>query len=204
MAVTTTLAVAQWKDNVAQVNWSTTYSNTSPKMIGYNSYQGIQVLGLRISFDKNVSSFTIQNYNESGGSEMFGDTYGTMCYKVLTTDDSSYHNALGDTHAYDGNVIFNGDSRGKTTLTLEGDFKNNTNYYIFFFGRTKSGNNNYRWITINVTGNYAISIPTVVEKVGVVNIYVNGEWKQATPYVYNGGWQQATPYIYNGGWQICT
>lgn len=40
---------------------------------------------------------------------------------------------------------------------------------------------------------------------GLVQIYINNEWKKAIPYVYtSNGWQQAAPYIYNGSnWELC-
>lgn len=37
----------------------------------------------------------------------------------------------------------------------------------------------------------------------LVHIYVNGGWKDATPYVYVNGWKEATAYIWNGSWKEC-
>lgn len=35
----------------------------------------------------------------------------------------------------------------------------------------------------------------------MINIYVNGEWKNATVYVYtNGEWKEAEVYVYNQQW----
>lgn len=40
---------------------------------------------------------------------------------------------------------------------------------------------------------------------GLVQIYIDNEWKKAIPYIYNNDeWQQTIPYIYNGSnWKLC-
>lgn len=52
---------------------------------------------------------------------------------------------------------------------------------------------------------YTFNLYAVWRQDGIVNIFINGNWVQAIPYIYDGEWKQVIPYVYeSNGWHIAT
>lgn len=185
--------------NSAKSNLSTT--SVTP-WAGYETMN--YVTCVQFTTTKIASSVTLSvRSSSSGGTNDDSSNRVYLKYKLLDTDNTSYHNA-GASTASDGRFQWNGTDYGVNTITITRTIPAGTHYLYIWTGGSTSTVLNYGAFRFLATGTYATSL-TMEELVGAVRISNGSSFDVYTVWIDNGtSWVQYIPYIDNGSsWDPC-
>lgn len=201
-----------WTSGTQTQDWNTLGSAKNLWLLGWAGSAYNRILEIEFTCNdgnyETIALYWYNNYNAYLSSSTAGRTFR---YKIVEKEDSSYNNATASS-PYDGTITLAAAKWNGTTVTFtrsSGFIKGKT-YYIYIFSQDHSTSDNCAgilWGTDSANGvkSYEKLDSFVAFSGGMINIYVDGGWKSATPYVYvDGEWKAAIPYVYSGGWQICT
>lgn len=144
-----------------------------------------------------IYRYTVQF--STSGTATFYSTGNQDTIGYISSTYSSFDDSTGEPYSYDAydDQSGTGDNFSINNFSVTA----NTTYY-FWFRQYSANDSGYATICIQPPSGPTPPQPTT----GGCQIYINGSWQHAKPYIYlNGGWQPATPYIYlNGSWTPCT